>query len=238
MPTPPPDKPKAAAVMSRYAAVLLDCDGVLVDSEPVWFEILTSLTSRSEHRASFSQDEITGKSLAECIQLIERRSGHRVAPDFADEFRARARELPSQAFTPVPGAVELVRHLVDEAALPIAVVSNSPAMQVRKALRGAGLADLVPFDRVVTGPEHHTFKPDPELYHIAAGLLGVSAADCLVVEDSDSGVVAGLESGATVLHLAPRQVDPPPTRYARPSARIHAIRLLADAMLYLDSDAS
>jgi len=82
-----------------------------------------------------------------------------------------------------------------------ALVTTASAPNVAAILAHHGLAEL--FDLVVTGSDVARHKPDPEAYHLAADRLGVSPADCIIVEDSDIGVAAAAAFGAPCLRVVP-----------------------------------
>ena len=186
-------------------AVLFDMDGLLVDSEPEWLaaeeEIAISLGITWEE-----QDQIhcLGGPLLKVGEYLATRAGLPIAAGVELEQRIISMmvERVSQGVKPMPGALELITEL-KAAGVPLAVVSASPRRLVDAALRGAGLSG---FDTTVAGDEVGRTKPFPDPYLEAARRLGTSASECVVLEDSETGVAAGLASGALVVaipHLVP-----------------------------------
>ncbi len=186
-------------------AVLFDMDGLLVDSEPEWLaaeeEIANSLGITWQE-----QDQIhcLGGPLLKVGEYLANRAGLAVEAGAELEQRIISMmvERVTQGVPAMPGAAELLAEL-KAAGIPVAVVSASPRRLVDAALRGAGLSG---FDTIVAGDEVSRTKPFPDPYLEAARRLGASASECIVLEDSATGVAAGLASGAIVVaipHLVP-----------------------------------
>lgn len=179
------------------AAVLFDMDGLLIDTEPLWFavetEILTELGAPWDHR---DHATLVGSSLPVSSAFIAARAGGAVSPQHvADQLlirmQDRLREVPSLR----PGVVELIKEL-DADGVPRALVSSSFRVIVDAALEG--LAPLT-FDTVVAGDDVSRNKPHPEPYLKAAARLGVDAADCVALEDSPSGAASATAAGCVVI---------------------------------------
>ncbi|WP_225830209.1 HAD family phosphatase [Streptomyces sp. NK08204] len=184
----------------RPAAALFDCDGLLVDSEPLWgtaMELVLRSFGRETDTAALTH-ELTGASIARTVErlhelvdvpgLTQREVEGRLLDRYAE---AVARE----GVRPMPGAVELVQALAEE--LPVGVVSNSPETAVRAVLRATGLADRV--SAVVGAHGSCRPKPDPEPYLTACALLGVEASACVAFEDSVTGAQAAVSAGLRLL---------------------------------------
>jgi len=177
------------------AALLLDLDGTLVDSEPI---------HRRGYAAFFADRgwEVRDLSIftgrrAEDVFATE--PGPWSAHDPGDLASAVLPFLPSGALPrPVTGAVELIAAAA-AAGVPLALVTSAGGAWVDASLGGAldvraHFATLVTADDVVDG------KPDPAGYRLAAARLDVPAAQCLVVEDSPAGIAAALGAGVDQVH--------------------------------------
>jgi HAD superfamily hydrolase (TIGR01509 family) len=178
------------------AAVIFDCDGTLVDSEP--------LAGAAWRRAVAPYGyEVTDADLAACI-------GSPYARTHA-YFAERAAALPDpEAFWPVisgelyalidtqlepfPDALETLAELRARG-VPVAVASSSPRERLERTLAHVGLA----FPVSVAGDEVAHGKPAPDMFLEAARRLGVPPARCVVVEDSPPGVQAGIAAGMPTL---------------------------------------
>lgn len=184
--------------------VLFDLDGTLIDTEPVWMAQEQALAA--EHGGSWTEEQARsciGNPIPVSAARLREEGRvelpvHVIVERLLDAVVAAVREqVPWQ-----PGARELLADLAAHD-VPCGLVTMS-----YRRLVDAVLADLPPgtFAAVVTGDEVARGKPDPLPYLTAARMLGVRPADCVVVEDSVPGILAGLAAGATVVavpHVAP-----------------------------------
>jgi sugar-phosphatase len=175
----------------RCRGVLFDLDGVLVDSTPAVARVWAGWAR--EH--GFEPDEVVKKahgrpSIATIRELLP-------DADHAEEDReVERREIADvEGIVPLPSAKELLQ------ALPVecwAIVTSCTRGLARVRIAAAGLPEP---KHLVTATDVRHGKPDPEPYLKGAQLLGVPAADCLVVEDAPAGIRAGKAAGARVLAL-------------------------------------
>jgi len=179
------------------AAVLWDMDGTLVDTEPYWIECEFALAEK--YGGSWSVDHaltLVGFDLLDSGRYIREHMGIDLEPSeiveqLLDGVVARVQEeVPWR-----PGARELLADLVS-AVIPRALVTMSYQRFVAPVL-----AALPPgtFDVVVTGDAVSRGKPHPEPYLKAAAELGVDPADCLAIEDSNTGARSAESAGCLVL---------------------------------------
>jgi beta-phosphoglucomutase-like phosphatase (HAD superfamily) len=181
--------------IGRPAAVLLDMDGTLVDSDAAVERAWTGWAA--EH--GVDPDAVLAIAHGSPSEMTVRR----MLPDLDDRAVARAvarldsSEDDVSDVVAAPGADALLAAL-ERLALPWAVVTSADIRLARARLGAAGIPDpplLVTLDDVRVG------KPDPEGYLLAARRLGVDPARCLVVEDAEPGVAAGRAAGAVVAGL-------------------------------------
>jgi len=198
-------------------------DGLLIDSEPEWLateeEIAAELGFTWEER---DQAHCLGGPLSKVGKYLAGRAGLGESAGHEIELKIISRMVDrvGAGVDTMPGAVELLREL-KQAGIPTALVSASPRLLVDAALRGSGVSG---FDTIVAGDEVSRTKPFPDPYLAASARLGVPAADCIVLEDSATGVTAGLASGAFVIaipHLVPIE----------PGKRLRVDKSLADVSL-------
>jgi len=183
-------------------AVLFDCDGVLADSETIANRIVaeevTALGWPLDAHAA--QSEFLGLSLPDMCPVIERRVGALPA-GWASALSSRIEHAMGLEVQPMPGAAAALAS-VAAAGLPMAVCSNSARAELAMKMRVLGFAHFF-------GPRIFSFqdvarpKPAPDLYLTAAQACDAAPADCLVVEDSATGVAAGLAAGCQVVSLVP-----------------------------------
>ena len=183
-------------------AVLFDCDGVLADSEIIANRIvaqeLTLLGWALD--AHGAQQEFLGLSLPDMQPLIEARVG-RLPQVWGAALSARIETAMAVEVQAMPGAAAVL-HSVAEAGLPMAVCSNSARAELAMKMRVLNFARF--FDsRIFSFQDVAQPKPAPDLYLAAATACGMAPAHCLVVEDSATGVAAGLAAGCRVVSLMP-----------------------------------
>ncbi|AEV85340.1 hypothetical protein ACWT_4320 [Actinoplanes sp. SE50] len=179
------------------AAIIFDCDGLLVDSETCWTRAETTLFA--EHGHGFGPEQknlLIGKTLPAAGEVM---ADHFGLPGSGPALAARLSALVAQELAtgaePLPGARNLVESLLGR--VPIAVASNSPRAFVDAALITSGLADLFKYVYAVGDVEHG--KPAPDLYLAACAGLGADPARCVAFEDSATGVASASAAGLFVI---------------------------------------
>jgi HAD superfamily hydrolase (TIGR01509 family) len=186
---------------SPPALVIFDCDGVLVDSEPIANRVFARmLAAQGLVLDEARMDELfLGRTMAHCLALAAERLGRRLPEDFEAEHDRLLFEALAAELEPIPG----VRQVLDGLATPFCVASNGGADKVRFSLERVGL--LPRFEgRMFSAAEVACGKPAPDLFLHAARRMGVAPAACVVVEDSPAGVAAGVAAGMRVLGFAAR----------------------------------
>jgi HAD superfamily hydrolase (TIGR01509 family) len=184
--------------MSQVGAVLFDMDGVLVDSEPFWYQVEGDLVRRlggqwgREHQAKC----IGGTVDATCRYIVELTGTSWTAEQVQDAVMANMVAACSSTELAVhPGALELV-DAVRARGVRTALVTSSFRVIVDAVLERVGRHR---FDAVIAGDEVTRGKPDPEPYRLACERLGVAPRDAVVIEDAHHGVVAAEAAGCTVV---------------------------------------
>ena len=180
--------------------VLFDMDGLLVDTEPLWFEVERAVMARlGGCWTEADQRALVGGSLGRSVGYLLSRAS-RPAP--ADEVAqwlvgGMVALLAQRGAAPMPGAVELVAA-VQEAGLGCALVTSSERPIMDAVL--AGLAGLgVGFAATVCGADVANPKPHPEPYLRAAALLGADPSACVALEDSPNGVASAEAAGCATV---------------------------------------
>jgi len=175
----------------RCRGVLFDLDGVLVDSTPAVARVWT----RWAHEHGFDPGEVVrkahGRPSITTIRELLPKGDHG-----AEDREMERREIADlDGVVPLPGALELLR------ALPLqrwAIVTSCTRALAHVRITAAGLPEP---KYLVTSTDVQHGKPDPEPYRKGAQLLGMPAADCIVIEDAPAGIQAGKAAGARVLAL-------------------------------------
>jgi len=201
------------------AAVLFDLDGLLVDSEPVWYDVESAVVTGlggvwgHEHQAAC----IGGTLDASCRYMIEVAGAQSTVEELTDRLLT---EMVRRFRTALPvhdGALQLVDG-VRRAGVPTALVSSSYRVLIDAALLVLGAHR---FDVSVAGDEIARGKPDPMPYLVACGRLGVDPANCVVIEDAINGVASAEAAGCTVVAV-------PSVAPIAPAAGRHVVGALTD----------
>lgn len=180
--------------------ILFDSDGTLVDSEGL-SGLGLSIKFR-ELGCELDPDELVrrfrGWQLAAQLELLSREHALVLPDDFVARYRLLLAELFEQGLQPVAGVVQALRAI----AQPKAVVSNGPRSKIELALR---VCDLGGFfgENIYSAYETQRWKPDPDIYTLAAQDMGFAPRDCAVVEDGLIGVEAGVRAGMKTLFYNP-----------------------------------
>lgn len=197
-------------VFPRPAAVLFDCDGVIVDSEGPTCDLLIDDLAR--HGLPLTRPELEADYIGGTIETVANRAraaGARLPDDWVPAFYTRMYAMLAEDAPLVPGILALLDRL-EAAGIPFAVGSNGTPEKMRITL---GRHGLIPrFRAVLSGQALRRPKPAPDVYLAAAAACGAAPTDCVVVEDSPTGARAGLAAGARVIGLAPHGPDTAPAR--------------------------
>jgi len=183
-------------------AVLFDCDGVLVDSEPLGLALLQDDLAR--HGFAITMDEIHAGWVGMTISGVAdkaRKLGAALPPDWTDRHYALLYHRLAEGIPLIPGVEDLLDRL-DAAGISYAVGSNGTRRKMEITLSQHPRVWPRLKDHLHSGQELARPKPDPALCLNAAADLGVAPGDCVVVEDSAPGCRAGVAAGMRTLGLA------------------------------------
>jgi len=176
--------------------VIFDCNGVLVDSEPLVIAVL----SREFMRAGFALTPdivaryFTGRRPADIFAAVEIAAGRKLPADFA----ATVANTILRRFRAELRATQHIRHALTWLRGPKCVASSSSIDRIRVSLE---CTDLIRFfePRLFSASEVSNGKPAPDLFLHVSAKTRVPPGDCIVVEDSPVGVAAGVAAGMTVI---------------------------------------
>jgi HAD superfamily hydrolase (TIGR01509 family) len=192
-----PTEPSEPTGSRQLQGVLFDMDGLLVDSEPLWFEVECAVMARLDGRWSEAdQQALIGGSLPRTVSYLLARAGRPASPEDVGRWLVEGMTslLMSRSLTVLPGAGELLAE-VRAAGVPHALVTSSerPIMDAVLRQLGVGFTATVCADDVTRG------KPDPEPYLRAASLLGADPRACVALEDSPNGVASAEAAGCRLI---------------------------------------
>ncbi len=195
--------------------IIFDCDGVLVDSEPITNRLLAECVSNAGWAidAAYSVKHFKGRNLHEIHAEVEEQVG-RALPTLLEEYRTICYQVfESEGVPAIEGIHELLDTL-DEMrdssgdAPHRCVATNAPMRKMRMTLTGSGLIDRFMHrddptrDTLFSAYQIEKWKPEPDLFLHAARTMGHEPNTCIVIEDSVSGVKAAKSAGMRVIGLA------------------------------------
>ena len=208
----------------RDLAVIFDMDGVLVDSNEAHylaFQKMAVLLGVPFPRELWARSigmhnkSIFPMWLGQDLEPVR-------AETLAAQKEAMYRELAAEVLKPIAGVVELLERLHADK-IPLAVGSSGPRLNVEFALRAIAVGKY--FDAVVCGDDVKHGKPDPEIFLTAAARLGLTSAECVVIEDAPQGVQAAIAAGMRVIAVTT----------SKPAAELKAASLIIESFAGLDA---
>ena len=179
----------------RIELVIFDCDGVLVDSEPIMNRVFAEQLQKIGLALPVSEvmRRFVGKTRDQCIALAAEITGRELPSRFGADWDAATFDALRKEVKPVAGVPELLRDL----AIPYCAASNGMPDRVRVTLASAGL--LRHFDgRIFTSSEVAHPKPAADLFLHAAASMRAAPGACVVIEDTPTGVKAARAAGMRV----------------------------------------
>jgi len=180
--------------------VIFDCDGVLVDSEPLANAVMAQALTAQGWPMSAAESVIRfkGGHMYQVHAALEAHIGRRVSRDWIAEFDVACR-IALADVKAIPGIIALIDR-VHAAGLKICVASQGPHEKMAVTLKAAGLAGFFK-GRIFSSTDVARPKPAPDLFLHAAKSCAVRPEHCVVIEDSPMGVKAAHEAGMQVYYL-------------------------------------
>lgn len=183
-------------------AVIFDCDGVIVDSEPILFELMQK--DFAQYGLPLEMEELHGGFVGGTIHSVyakAREMGADLPADWPDDFYRRIYVILAEDTPLVPGIPALL-DLLDAKGIPYAIGSNGTDEKMQITL-GQHPGLIARFRGLLSGQALGKPKPAPDLYLAAAELLGAAPSECIVVEDSVTGARAAQAAGIRCYGYAP-----------------------------------
>lgn len=210
-----------------FNAVLFDCDGVLVDSEPISLNILRKMLADLGWPLSYAESKklFVGKSTKEEIAFIQKKLNKKLDEDWLQTFIVRRNQALRQQLVAVPGIYDCLKQVRKRWPNLIACASAAEKSKIMLQLDKVGLTDFFT-GRIFSGVDVARNKPFPDVYITAAHALGVDPQDCAIIEDSVTGITAGVQAGATVFAYCPDEEDPAPLQQAGAHHVFHQMQQL------------
>lgn len=198
----------AANQAARFDCVIFDCDGVLVDSEPIVHRVLNRVLNELgiEITLEESMKWFLGRAVRDELGNIEARLGKPLPRNFLSEWFVRRDAALIEELEAVPHIRPTI-EAIKARGLPVCVASGADRIKVKLQLKHTDLLSLFTDDareHIFTATEVEHSKPAPDVYLLAARTMGVDPSRCAVVEDSPTGASAGVAAGMTVFGYAAR----------------------------------
>jgi HAD superfamily hydrolase (TIGR01509 family) len=180
----------------KYKCIIFDCDGVLVDSEAISSGVLTEMAKELGIKISHDEalENFTGSSLQYSLKYIENKFGQALPSDFELEFRQKSYEQFALNLKPINGIHEVIQSLT----IPFCVASSGPR---EKIIRNLTTANLIQYfeGNLFSSYDIQSWKPEPDIFLHAAKTMGFEVGECLIIEDSCTGIQAAKSGGFDVI---------------------------------------
>ncbi|MBR1778873.1 MAG: HAD family phosphatase [Alphaproteobacteria bacterium] len=182
--------------MAGIDLIIFDFDGVLVDSETMGCQIWSDVFAK--HGMTVSAQDImekyTGKTGTLICSLVEQEYGYHIPEGFLDEVNETTESIMAKELKTVAGVLETMPVLP----VPICIASGSRPKRLNMCLDVTGLRRFFPPQTVFSSHFVKNGKPAPDLFFYASDKMGVPAENCLVIEDSSSGIIGAKAAGMKV----------------------------------------
>lgn len=180
-----------------FDLVIFDCDGTLVDSEPITNQVLVEYVSEFglELDPVETLNLFIGRDMHGIVKTLESRLQRSLPGDFVPEFRHRQELALKRDLQAIEGAENLLSSMSTQKCL----ASNAPQTKIAINLSVTGLDRFFDDDAVFSAYDISAWKPDPALFLFASSRFDVEPSRCVVIEDSKAGIEAGLAAGMQVV---------------------------------------
>ncbi|NNL82213.1 MAG: HAD family hydrolase [Winogradskyella sp.] len=190
--------------MSKFKCIIFDCDGVLVDSEPISNRVIVEMAQElgANIDMEYALRHFKGNALRNCITQISTLIDKEIPKDFEFQYRLRSYAAFKNEIKPIPNISEVLNRIE----LPFCVASSGPEEKIRLNLEATG---LLPYfeGKIYSCHAINKWKPEPDVFLWASKSMGFSPEECLVIEDSQLGITAAKKGGFTVYAYSPKIND-------------------------------
>lgn len=214
-------------------AVIFDLDGLLVDSEPLWFRARSELFQRFNLVwTDDDQERLMGVSTSFWIEYMSEKLQRKISSKVIEEgiLNKMVSYYHAGDVTLMPGAQNALEFCYSRYKLGLA--SGSPRKLIEAALTGANWSRY--FAEVLSSDEVAKGKPAPDVYLEVIRRLGIPASETVVVEDSGSGVLAGHTAGTKVVAVPDEHLKPSPDTVDKAHVVIDSLVSFDSALIGID----
>ncbi|WP_027138444.1 HAD family hydrolase [Gaetbulibacter saemankumensis] len=181
--------------MKKYKCIIFDCDGVLVDTEVTSNQLLVEMAN--DYGANIDLDyamkHFKGSHFRDCLKLIKTLVTKSVSETFEQDYRTELDKRFKDTVKPIKG----IKNVIEKLDVSFCVASSGTDEKIRLNLGLVGLLDAFE-GKIFSCYTIQKWKPDPDIFLLAAKTMGYSPENCLVVEDSKLGVQGALNGGFDV----------------------------------------
>ncbi|GAA4237093.1 HAD family hydrolase [Postechiella marina] len=181
--------------MSKYKCIIFDCDGVLIDSETIAIGVMVDMANElgANIPKKGAVTKFKGKSFNLCMDAISKAINKPLPETFEADYRVRTFKAFRENIQPIDG----IKDVLENIKLPFCVASSGPENKIELNLEVTG---LLPFfeNKIFSCYTIQKWKPEPDVFLWAAKTMGFKPEECLVIEDSMSGVRAAKAGGFDV----------------------------------------
>lgn len=186
----------------KYQAIIFDKDGVIADSE--YCNVMAKHLQLKQAGVTVDwhyHDQFLGTTHEYMWTTMKKEFHLPEEIDFYIKQWAEVRKelIEKEGMKAMPGSIDLIKRIKKEG-IPIAVASSSNVADIESDLQALGISGI--FDAVISGEHCQKGKPDPEIFLKAAKALGIEPKNCIVIEDSTSGVEAAKAAGMKCIGYA------------------------------------
>ncbi|HMQ08760.1 MAG TPA: HAD family hydrolase [Saprospiraceae bacterium] len=176
--------------------VIFDCDGTLVDSEPISRKVVIELLDQYgiHMHPDLYDHQFAGTQMLNIYQYAQEGGIPIDMQTFEDQYRARLEELLVEEVKPIEGAHQLLQTIQHS----YCIASNGPKRKMKVTLEACRLKSYFPDHTIHSAYDIEKWKPEPDLFLHAAQVHGVSEEKCLVIEDTIHGIQAARAAGMAV----------------------------------------
>lgn len=190
--------------MSKYKCVIFDCDGVLVDSETIGNKVFVDMANElgAQINLEYALKHFKGSFFKNCKDHISRLIGSEVPSTFESDYRERS----FKAFKTGIKSIDGIENLLNDLFVPYCVASSGPENKIRLNLE---LTGLLPYfeNNIFSCYTIQKWKPDPAIFLWASETMGFKPHECVIIEDSLSGVYAAKQGGFDVFAYTEHDVN-------------------------------
>lgn len=186
--------------MKNYKCIVFDCDGVLVDSEVLGCQAFVDLANAygADIDIDYAMRNFKGGHLKDSILQVEEIIAKPLPESFIADYRKRSTEVFKNELQPIKG----IKNVLDSLEIPFCTASSGPMDKITENLKTTGLYQYFE-GNIFSCYDIEKWKPDPAIYLLAAKTMGFEIKDCLVIEDSNAGVMAAKNGGFDVFGFTP-----------------------------------